>query len=150
MVNNDTDSNLMLPRTIFWITWAILVFFYSFLCPFVFPYFSLDAQCCYFCLANPFHIYLLHSIHCFEPDLTPNMFKTSFLFATPPLKHSNASYTPNLSVSSLTKKFGYPCPNNIVHMSLRLVSFPMKTFLLSIYTRYIPEHWFHCIHNSSW
>jgi hypothetical protein len=80
----------------------------------------------------------------------PNMFRT-FPFATPSLKHNTASYIPNLSVSKPYKNsFGYPCPNNRVHMFIRIVSFPMKTFLQRIYTRMILEQWFHCIHKSSW
>jgi hypothetical protein len=118
MVNNDTHSNLMLRSTIFWIIWTILIFFSSFLCHFVIPFFSLDAQCCYFCLPNPFHIYLFHSIHWLEPDSTRNMFRT-LLLATPSLKQNTASYTPNLSVSSLTKTVLHILP----------VSLPLSIYL---------------------
>jgi hypothetical protein len=99
MIVNDTDSNLMLPSITLRIIWNILTLFSSFLCPFVFPCFSSDAQCCYFCLLKPFHNSLHQSIHWFQADLKPNMFMT-FLSA---FKHNTASHTPNLSVSIPTK-----------------------------------------------
>jgi hypothetical protein len=110
----------------------------------------LDAQRCYFCLPNHFHIYLLQSTHRFEPDLMRNMFRTSFCFATPSLKHDTASHTPSLSVSSLTKQFRISLSKRQSHVFIRIVSFPMKTLLQRIYTSKIPRHWFNCIHSSSW
>ena len=77
-----TDSYLMLPSTILWITWATLSF-------------------CALCLPNPFHIYLLQIITCCWSQVSYLVCLYLSLYM-PSLKHNTVSCNPNLSTMVIT------------------------------------------------
>jgi hypothetical protein len=88
---------------------------------------------------NPFHIYLLHSMHCLSQNPHLVWLLHHYFLATPSLKQYCIIYHKLQYVKCHKNNFGYPCPNNTVPMLIRIL-FSRSTF----------EQWFNYICNNSW